>query len=70
MTRSPLLNNFIQKLGESWRRFWALPWRWKGPALGGAVVLVAVVIAVVTVAVASGAVTTTRPWFSGPQPQR
>jgi len=48
------VRDLIRKLGESWRRFWALPWRWKGPALGGAGVLVAIVIAVVAVAVASG----------------
>ncbi len=48
------MTHLIQKLKESWRRFWALPWRWKGPALSGAGVLVAVAIVVVTVAVASG----------------
>ncbi|MEE8347282.1 MAG: PQQ-dependent sugar dehydrogenase, partial [Dehalococcoidia bacterium] len=53
MTRFPRLNDLIQKLGESWRRFWALPWRWKGPTLAGGATLVALVV-VVTVAVTSG----------------
>ncbi|KKL73631.1 hypothetical protein LCGC14_2072990, partial [marine sediment metagenome] len=30
------MTDLLQKLGESWRRFWALPWRWKSPALVGA----------------------------------
>ena len=48
------MTDLIRRLGESWRRFWALPWRWKSPALVGAGALVAVVIVVVTVAVTSG----------------
>ena len=54
MTRFPRLNDLIQKLGDRWRRFWALSWRWKVPTLGGAAALVALVIVVAAVAVSGG----------------
>ena len=53
MTRFPRPSDLIQKLDEARRRFWALPWRWKGPTLAGGATLVALMV-VVTVAVASG----------------
>ncbi len=53
MTNFPLHNDLVRRLGEIWRRFWALPWRWKGPTLGGGATLVALIV-VVTMAVASG----------------
>ncbi len=48
------MTDLIQRLGESWRRFWALPWRWKAPTLGTGIALVALIVVLVAVAVASG----------------